>query len=568
MQRSADRARPSPEPEVLDRLLHAWQSRFTGGAAPASLPLAWMDWAIHAANHPFRMAEQRHKAVDQWLRLGRILTGLETPVAPRPGDHRFAHPAWAATPYAQLVQAVLLGEEWWQGLIAAPGGVANHNRRLLAFELQQWLDLLSPSNFPWTNPEILAATRARHGENLLEGLANFLREQSGKQDADAQPFRLGQDLAATPGRVVFRNDLMELIQYAPTTSTVAAEPVLIVPAWIMKYYILDLSPQNSLVRWLVDQGRTVFMISWRNPDAAMRDISLDDYRTAGVMAALDVVCAICGGQKTHLAGYCLGGTLATIAAAHCAATGDGRLTSLTLFAAQTDFSEAGELQLFISEDQLDFLDDVMKTQGYLSSRQMSSAFRMLRPNDLIWSRMIRDYFLGEAPASFDLMAWNADGTRLPARMHAEYLRRLYLQNDLAAGHFTAGGQTLALDDIRLPIFVVSTETDHIAPWRSVYKLHLLNDGAITFVLTSGGHNAGIVSEPGHPHRHFRIATRAEGGHTLGPDEWQAAHAPQEGSWWPQWNAFLGTYSGPPVAPPSMGSPDLGPAPGSYVLEEG
>lgn len=554
--------------ETPDRLLHAWQSRFTGGAAPSSLPLAWMDWAIHAANHPFRMREHRRMALRQWERLGRIMAGLDAPVVPRVEDRRFADPAWGTSPYAQLVQAVLLGEEWWQGLIAAPGGMDEHNRRLLAFAMQQWLDLLSPSNFPWTNPEIIAATQARQGANLLEGLANFLREQSGKPDADAQPFRIGQDLAATPGRVVLRNDLMELIQYAPTTPQVTAEPVLIVPAWIMKYYILDLSPQNSLVRWLVDQGRTVFMISWRNPDAAMRDTGLDDYRSQGVMAAVDAVSAICPDQKIHLAGYCLGGTLATIAAARCAATGDPRFASLTLFAAQTDFSEAGELQLFISEDQLDFLDDVMKTQGYLSSRQMSSAFQMLRPNDLIWSRMIRDYFLGEAPASFDLMAWNADGTRLPARMHADYLRHLYLQNDLAEGRFTAGGQVLALDDIRLPIFVVSTESDHIAPWRSVYKLHVLNDGAITFVLTSGGHNAGIVSEPGHPHRHFRIATRAEGGHTPGPDEWQAAHAPREGSWWPEWNAFLGAHSGPTVAPPAMGSTDLGAAPGRYVLEEG
>lgn len=555
-----------PDPDQLDRLLHAWQSRFTGGAAPTSLPTAWADWAIHAASRPFRMAERRRAAFDQWLRLTRILLGTEPPLAPQPNDHRFADPAWADPPYAALVQAVLLGEEWWQQLIAAPQGVAQHNRALLAFQVQQWLDLLSPSNLPWINPEIRAATIASRGANLQAGLVNFLREQSGTETG--ADFQLGRDLATAPGRVIFRNDLFELIQYAPSTPTVSAEPVLIVPAWIMKYYILDLSPGNSLVRWLVAQGRTVFMMSWRNPDERMRAVGFDDYRAQGVMAALDRVSAVCGDAKIHLAGYCLGGTLAAITAAACAGAGDARLASLTLFAAQTDFSEAGELQLFVSEDQLAFLEDVMQTQGYLSSRQMSSAFQMLRPNELIWSRLIRDYFLGEAPARFDLMAWNADGTRLPARMHADYLRQLYLQNDLAEGRFKAGGRTVALEDIRLPLFLVSTESDHIAPWRSVYKLHFLNDGAITFVLTSGGHNAGIVSEPGHPHRHFRIATRPAEGHTPGPEEWQAAQAPRDGSWWPEWNAFLATHSGPDVNPPALATPNLGAAPGRYVFEKG
>ncbi|GAB0118058.1 PHA/PHB synthase family protein [Acidisoma sp. 7E03] len=551
--------------DPLDRLLHAWQRHFTGGAAPTSLPTAWADWAIHAASHPFRMAERRRAGFDQWLRLIRILIGAEPPVSPPPNDHRFAHPAWGEAPYAALVQAVLLNEAWWQQLIAAPPGVAQHNRALLAFQVQQWLDMISPSNLPWLNPEILSATWSSQGANLRAGFVNFLREQSG---ADTGPdFRLGRDLAATPGRVILRNDLFELIQYAPTTPTVSAEPVLIVPAWIMKYYILDLSPENSLVRWLVAQGRTVFMMSWRNPDARMRDVAFDDYRAEGVMAALNRVSEICGGQKIHLAGYCLGGTLAAITAAACAVTGDARFASLTLFAAQTDFSEAGELQLFISEDQLAFLDDVMQTEGYLSSRQMSSAFQMLRPNELIWSRLIRDYYLGEAPARFDLMAWNADGTHLPARMHAEYLRSLYLQNDLSEGRFKVAGRTIALEDIRLPLFVVGTENDHIAPWRSVYKLHFLNDGAITFVLTSGGHNAGIVSEPGHPNRHFRVATRPAGGHTLGPEDWQAAQAPREGSWWLEWNAFLAAHSGADVSPPALAKPDLGAAPGRYVFEK-
>jgi polyhydroxyalkanoate synthase len=309
--------------------------------------------------------------------------------------------------------------------------------------------------------------------------------------------------------------------------------------------------------------------SWCNPGADMHDNSIDDYRTQGVMAATNAVQAICGPAKIHATGYCLGGTLLAIAAAAMAHDDNDRIASLSLFAAQTDFSEAGELQLFITEDQLAFLDDIMQTQDYLSSAQMGGAFQMLRSNDLIWSRAIRDYLLGERDAPFDLTAWDADGTRLPARMHIEYLRSLFLHNDLAEGRFQVDGHALALDDIKLPIFVVSTERDHIAPWHSVFKLHLLNDGPLTFVLTSGGHNAGIVSEPGHPHRRFRLRTRDTGGHTFGRDEWEQVTAPQDGSWWPEWNAWLGRQSGPPIAPPRMGLPGaapLGDAPGTYVLE--
>jgi polyhydroxyalkanoate synthase len=391
-------------------------------------------------------------------------------------------------------------------------------------------------------------------------------------EANAPPksaFKIGKDLAATPGKVVFRNALIELIQYAPTTAKVGAEPVLIVPAWIMKYYILDLSANNSLIRWLVAQGRTVFAISWRNPGADMRDTTFDEYRSQGTMAAIDTVRAICGDTNIHAMGYCLGGTLMAITAATMARDNDGRLASLTMLAAQTDFSEAGELQLFITEDQLNFLADMMKTQGYLDSRQMGGAFQMLQSNDLIWSHAIRTYLLGEKQAPFDLMAWDADGTRLPARMHIEYLRRLYLHNDLAEGRFQVAGRPLALDDIKLPIFLVGTENDHIAPWHSVFKLHLLNDGELTFVLTSGGHNAGILSEPGHKHRHFRIRVRREGGHTLGPDEWQQDTQPRDGSWWVEWNKWLAQRTTGQIDPPRMGAPGFMPlcdAPGTYVLE--
>jgi polyhydroxyalkanoate synthase subunit PhaC len=561
---------PISAPENLDRMLHVWQSRYTGGRSPSTVGLALLDWAAHAANSPFQTAALASTAFGQWSRLVSATMGGEMAIKPAPDDHRFASPAWQQYPYNLLTQAVLLGEEWWANVAKGSGGVGKPNARIVAFTVRQWLDLMSPSNVPWLNPEVIEATRASGGANLTAGMQNLLHDQATTNGgAPGSRFIVGKDLAATPGKVVFRNALIELIQYAPTTATVGAEPVLIVPAWIMKYYILDLSPGNSLIRWLVAQGRTVFAISWRNPGADMRDTTLDDYRQEGVMAAIDAVQAICGHAKIHATGYCLGGTLLSIAAAAMARDNDNRLASLTLFAAQTDFTEAGDLQLFITADQLNFLNDIMQTQGYLDSAQMGGAFQMLRSNDLVWSHAIRDYLLGEHDAPNDLMAWNADGTRLPACMHIEYLKGLFLDNNLAEGRFQVTGRPLALGDIKLPMFVVGTERDHIAPWHSVFKLHLLNDGELTFVLTSGGHNAGIVSEPGHPHRHFRIRVRAAAARTLGSEEWQRETAPQDGSWWLEWNAWLERHSGQRVDPPPVGVPGFEPqcdAPGTYVLE--
>ena len=370
---------------------------------------------------------------------------------------------------------------------------------------------------------------------------------------------------------MFRNELIELIQYAPRTEKVRPEPILIVPAWVMKYYILDLSPHNSMIRYLVDQGYTVFCISWLNPSAEQRELHFDDYRTKGVMAALDAVQAISGAAKIHATGYCLGGTLLTIAAAAMARDQDNRLASLTLLAAQTDFTEAGEMQLFINESQLAFLDDIMWQKGYLDSTQMAGAFQSLRSNDLIWSRLVRRYYLGEEEHPNDMMSWNLDATRMPYRMHSEYLWHLFQNNNLAEGQFPAGGKPVSLTDIAGPFFVVGTETDHVAPWRSVHKLHLLNSEDLTFVLTSGGHNAGIVSEPGHPHRHYRSLHRPPEGKYHAPDEWMQAATLTEGSWWPAWTAWLDALSGEPVAPPPMGNAKAGykclePAPGQYILQ--
>jgi polyhydroxyalkanoate synthase len=379
-------------------------------------------------------------------------------------------------------------------------------------------------------------------------------------------------VATTPGKVVFRNRLIELIQYSPVTETVFAEPVLIVPAWIMKYYILDLSPENSLIRYLVGQGHTVFCISWLNPTASDRDLTMDDYRKLGVMAALDVVNAVVPDRKVHAAGYCLGGTLLSIAVAAMARTQSDRLASVTLLAAQTDFTEPGELALFIDDSQLHFLESVMWNKGYLSADQMAGAFQLLRSNDLIWSHLVHDYLMGERTPMIDLMAWNADSTRMPYKMHAEYLEKLYLRNELAAGSFMVDGRPAAIQNIRAPMFVVGTERDHVAPWRSVYKIHQLTDTDVTFVLTSGGHNAGIVSKPGHAKHHFRIALKHNADISLGPDEWAAAATQKNGSWWVDWHDWLAGHSSQVrVQPPAVGAaakgyPPVADAPGTYVFQ--
>jgi polyhydroxyalkanoate synthase len=566
----------------IDRMARAATGRFTQGVSPNAMAAAWFDWASHLARAPGRQLELTLKAWINLARLARYAARASTeempepPFRPREGDRRFAAPEWQERPFNLLSQTFLALEDYWRVATKQVRGMSSIHAARVAFMAHQALDPLSPSNNPFLNPVILKQMQADGARRLMQGARNFLddwtRKAAGEEPEPGDGFAIGRDLAVTEGAVVYRNELMELIQYAPSTPSVHAEPVLILPAWIMKYYILDLRPNNSLVRYLVEQGHTVFMVSWRNPVAEDRDISFDDYRTKGVMAALDAVSTILPGRPVHLAGYCLGGTLAAIAAAAMARDGDDRLASLTLLAGQTDFTEAGELMLFVDESQIAFLEDLMWDQGILDTQQMSDAFRALRSDDLVWSKMIREYVLGERDGVIDLMAWNADQTRMPYRMHSEYLRGLFLENRLTAGRYAVEGRVIALKDIRVPMFVVGTETDHIAPWRSVYKIHLFTDNDATFVLTSGGHNAGIVSEPGHPGRHCRISHRKPGDRYLSPDAWLTQAASENGSWWPTWSAWLGSNSAAErVAPPTMGRreaglPPLEPAPGSYVLQ--
>ena len=561
----------------LDRALHSWQGRFTLGLSPNALALAWFDWTTHLASSPGRQVELWDKGFRKALRLQSFLMNCTwsaeagTCIEPLPQDRRFSGDAWKAWPFNLWSQTFLLTQQWWHAATEGPPGVAPENQRQVQFVGRQLLDMIAPTNFAWSNPEVLAQTRAQGGANLFRGWVNLVEDIgvafSGAQPSGAEAFRPGHEVAVTPGDVVYRNHLIELIHYRPSTEKVRPEPVLIVPAWIMKYYILDLSPENSLIRWLVDQGFSVFVISWRNPKEQDRDLSLDDYRTQGIMAALDVVHKW-SGQKVHATGYCLGGTLLAIAAAAMARDGDDRLATLSLFAAQTDFTEAGEIQLFLSEAQVAFLEDIMAERGYLEARQMAGAFQMLRSNDLLWSKLVTHYLLGHEDPMTDLTSWNADATRLPARMHSEYLRKLFLNNDLSLGRFRIGKNPVVLSDIRVPICIVGTETDHVAPWGSVYKTTLATDSETTFILTNGGHNAGIVSEPGHKGRRYRIATRKTMARWRDPDRWVQETPVNEGSWWPAWSTWLANRSGAAVAPAphAVDLPSIYPAPGRYVLE--
>jgi polyhydroxyalkanoate synthase len=568
--------------DIVDRSTHASLARFTAGLSPAAIAEAYLDWATHLAFAPGKRLQLADKAARKAMRFNSfalrcLLKGNATQrpcIEPLPQDRRFADPAWQQWPYSFIHQAFLLQQQWWYNATTGIRGVTKQHENVVEFTTRQLLDMISPANFLATNPELLRVTAAKGGTNLLQGMQNLYedwdRAIAGKKPVGTEQFKVGVNVAVTPGKVVYRNRLIELIQYAPATAEVRPEPVLIVPAWIMKYYILDLSPQNSLVKYLTEQGFTVFMISWKNPTEQDRDLSLEDYRKLGVMAAVDAIGKIVPDRKIHATGYCIGGTLLAIAAAAMAGAGDERLKTVTMFAAQTDFTEAGELMLFINDSQIAFLEDLMWEQGFLDTKQMAGAFQMLRSNDLVWSRLVREYLMGERAPMSDLMAWNADATRLPYQMHSQYLRKLFLDNDLAEGRYRVDGRSLALSDIHVPIFAVGTETDHVAPWRSVYKINLLGDTDVTFVLTTGGHNAGIVSEPGHPHRSFQVKTKLHRERYLDRHSWQAQAPRKDGSWWPEWSAWLTSHSGAPVKPPPLGAPGQAPladAPGAYVLQE-
>ncbi|MBA3059330.1 MAG: poly-beta-hydroxybutyrate polymerase N-terminal domain-containing protein [Gammaproteobacteria bacterium] len=607
MKKSISLGPPPQEPlaasRSLDEAFHAQLAKLNLGLPPISLGLAYADWAMHLAISPGQqmILAQRALALSQHaLRCALqqpLATGEEAPPEPT-ADPRFTDPGWQQWPFNVFEASFKASNTWWHEA-AQIEGVSSHHRHLLDFYTRQGLDALSPSNWPLSNPEVLKKGRQSWGQSWLKGYQHLAldlleRQQQKNLGASAKrkalPFKVGQDVAVTPGKVVFRNALIELIKYTPTTAAVYPEPLLIVPSCIMKYYILDLSPANSMVRYLVAQGHTVFMISWRNPDAADRELGMQDYLQLGVMQAMAAVKSLTDAPRIHSLGYCLGGTFLAIVAAALGARqplsqrrGQDKdqyrrredalafdalpeLASVTLLAASTDFSEPGELGVFIDDAQLKTLRASMARTGYFSGRQMAESFQFLNSRDLIWSRSTRRYLLGQDEVGNDMMSWNMDVTRLPERMHNEYLSSLFLNNALATGNYRVAGVGVALMDIRAPLLVVGTVRDHVSPWQSVYKIHRLTDTQTTFILAAGGHNAGIVSEPGHAGRSYQIDSVEQGHAWVDPDTWAAQAPVVEGSWWEAMHQWLRERSGKPVPAPVIDVKTvLGDAPGDYVM---
>jgi polyhydroxyalkanoate synthase len=493
------------------------------------------------------------------------------PVAvPEPKDNRFAHAEWTTNPvFDFLKQSYLITSRWAEGLVEGAEGIDDHTRHKAQFYLRQIVGALSPSNFVLTNPELLRHTLEENGANLVRGMKMLAEDiEAGKgelrvRQTDPSSFEVGRNVAVTPGEVVFRNDLMELIQYAPQTETVLKRPFLIVPPWINKFYILDLNAQKSLIGWMVSQGLTVFCISWVNPDERHAQKDFESYMREGIEAAIDAIGAATGESEVAAAGYCVGGTLLAVTLAMQAATGNKRIKSATLLTTQVDFTHAGDLKVFADEEQIKGIEARMAKQGYLDGARMANAFNMLRPNDLIWSYVVNNYVKGKAPMAFDLLYWNADATRMPAANHSFYLRNCYLENNLAKGKMVLGNVRLDLKKVKVPIFNLATREDHIAPALSVFEGSSKFGGKVDYVLAGSGHIAGVVNPPAKPKYGYWTGGPAKGR----LEDWIAAATENKGSWWPYWFSWLEKQAParvPARIPGSGGLASLGPAPGTYV----
>ena len=508
-----------------------------------------------------------------WQATGQQLLGRDVPpvIEPERGDRRFRDPAWGDNAVFDFIkQSYLLTSRWLVETVNRLDGADEKTRQKIDFYTRQFVDAMAPSNFVATNPEVLRATLESGGENLLRGLNNLLddlgrgRGRLAIKMTDLDAFELGKNIAVTPGKVVFQTELMQLIQYAPTTEQVYQRPLLIIPPWINKYYILDLQPKNSFIRYAVDQGFTVFVISWVNPDAEYADKTFKDYMVEGPLAALDAIAQATGVRETNVIGYCLGGTLLAAMLAYLAVKKDGRIKAATFLASLTDFEDPGELGVFIDEEQLAAMDESMARRGYLEGREMATTFNMLRANDLIWSFVINNYLMGKEPFPFDLLYWNSDSTRMPYAMHSFYLRRFYQENRLIEpGGISLCGVPIDLRKTRLPVYMISTREDHIAPWASTYAATQLYRGKTTFVLAGSGHIAGIVNPPSADK--YGYWTNPE----LPPDpkDWLESAEQHAGSWWPHWRDWMAAHAGRKVAARHPGDGDLVPiedAPGSYV----
>jgi polyhydroxyalkanoate synthase subunit PhaC len=490
--------------------------------------------------------------------------------ADTPKDKRFKHPEWNENAvFSLLKDSYLVAAASVLSAIREVKGMDEASARKVDFYTRQLVDALSPSNFVATNPEILTATLASGGQNLLRGLENLLADLERGNGrlaitmTDMKAFRLGENIATTPGKVIYENELMQLIQYTPSTREVRRRPLLIVPPWINKFYVLDLQPKNSFIKWAVDQGHTVLVISWVNPDKQHAEKNFENYMLEGPLAALDAIESATGEHSVNAIGYCLGGTLLASTLAYLAAKGEDRITSVTYFATLVDFTEVGDMAVFIDEEQLASLERRMRQHGYLEAHQMATTFNMLRANDLIWSFVVSNYLLGKKQVPSDLLFWNSDSTRMPAAMHSFYLRRMYHENLLAKpGGITLADTPIDLSKVRTPSFILATREDHIAPWKSTYAATRLYSGPVKFVLSDAGHLAGVISPPGTKYGHW-----VNDDLLPSPDEWFVGAAPHQGSWWPLWDEWVTLFDEgrvPAREPGSGGLPIIENAPGSYV----
>ena len=496
--------------------------------------------------------------------------GVSPVIAPAQGDRRFRDAEWQDNEIFDFIkQSYLLAANAMQSMVANLHGLPDNERRRVEFYTRQFADAFAPTNFPFTNPEVMRATLASNGENLVKGLNNLIAdidrgrgELAIRQSADG--FVVGENIATAPGKVVFRNRLIELLQFAPATEQVYARPLLIFPPWINKFYILDLRPENSLIRWLVDQGYTVFVVSWANPDSELAQMGFEDYMREGIFAALDAVKDATGVEDPNCVGYCIGGTLLAATLAYMAAKKDARVHSATFWAAQTDFSEAGDLSVFVDEAQLEAMEEQMKgSGGVLNGAKMAGTFNMLRANDLIWSFVINNYLLGKSPMPFDLLYWNSDTTRMPEKLHLSYLRQCYKDNALAKGQMTLGGVKLDLSKVKIPVYLQSAREDHIAPANSVFKATRLFGGPVRFIVAGSGHIAGVINPPAA--KKYQYWTNAKKTETI--DGWRAGATEHPGSWWPDWSKWLAKLSGDKIPARHPGDGKLrilGDAPGEYV----
>ena len=581
-----------PEPigqvlaEIADKsqkLMHVLaERRYAGNGAdrsadPLNLRPTLLELTARLMADPARLVQAQLALWQDYLRLwqstGQRLLGQPAPpvAEPEQGDRRFRDPAWDDHALFDFIkQSYLLTARWLVSTVNQLDGLDAKSRQKIDFYTRQFVDAMAPSNFVATNPEVLRATLETGGENLLRGLNNLLDDLArgdGKlaiRMTDLDAFALGCNLALTPGKVVFQTDLMQLIQYAPTTEKVHARPLLIIPPWINKYYILDLQPKNSFIKYAVDQGFTVFVISWVNPGQELHHKTFEDYMVEGPLAALDAMAEATGEPESTVIGYCLGGTLLAAMLAWLAVKRDQRIKAATFFASLVDFEQPGELGVFIDEEQLAAMDAMMAKRGYLDGRHMATTFNMLRANDLVWSFVVNNYLLGKEPFPFDLLYWNSDSTRMPYAMHSFYLRKFYQENRLVVpGGITLGGVPIDLRKIRLPVYILSTREDHIAPWLSTYRATQLYGGPTTFVLAGSGHIAGVVNPPSV--QKYGFWTNPE----LPPDPaaWLEAATHQPGSWWPHWQDWNAQHSGElvPARRPGEGKlPALEDAPGSYA----